>query len=144
MVREADVNFTPAERNYLGTQRLGRLATVDRNGLPQNNPVGFEYNPKTGTIDIHGFNLGATRKFRNVAANGRVAFVVDDIASLQPWKVRGIEIRGWADALVEQTPSRNYFSPEVIRIHPEQIFSWGIEPNTEGMRKRTVSTEATG
>jgi pyridoxamine 5'-phosphate oxidase family protein len=132
------VGFTPAERNYLGTQRLGRLATVDRDGSPQNNPVGFQYNPSTGTIDIHGRNLGETRKFRNVQANGRVAFVVDDIASLQPWVVRGIEIRGRAEALVEQTPSRVYFSPEVIRIHPEQIFSWGIEPDADGMRKRAV------
>jgi pyridoxamine 5'-phosphate oxidase family protein len=132
------VSFTPAERNYLGTQRLGRLATVDRDGSPQNNPVGFQYNPSTGTIDIHGRNLGETRKFRNVQANGRVAFVVDDIASLQPWVVRGIEIRGRAEALVEQTPSRAYFSPEVIRIHPEQIFSWGIEPDADGMRKRAV------
>jgi len=136
------VSFTPAERNYLGTQRLGRLATVDHDGSPQNNPVGFEYNPKTGTIDIHGRNLGATRKFRNVGDNGRVAFVVDDIASLQPWQVRGIEIRGRAEALVEETPSRSYFSPEVIRIHPEQIFSWGIEPDADGMRRRVVSANA--
>jgi pyridoxamine 5'-phosphate oxidase family protein len=136
------VSFTPAERNYLGSQRLGRLATVDRNGSPQNNPVGFEYNPKTGTIDIHGRNLGATRKFRNVAASGRVAFVVDDIASLQPWRVRGIEIRGRAEALVEQEPSRDYFSPEVIRIHPEQIFSWGIEPDAGGLSRRVVRAEA--
>jgi pyridoxamine 5'-phosphate oxidase family protein len=132
------MSFTPAERNYLGTQRLGRLATVDRDGSPQNNPVGFEYNPKTGTIDIHGRNLGATRKFRNVTTNGRVAFVVDDIASLQPWQVRGIEIRGRAEALVEDSPSRSYFSPEVIRIHPAQIFSWGIEPDVTEMRKRAV------
>lgn len=132
------MSFTPAERNYLGTQRLGRLATVDRNGSPQNNPVGFEYNPKTGTIDIHGRNLGATRKFRNVAANGRVAFVVDDIASLQPWRVRGIEIRGRADAVTGEAPSRDYYSHEVIRIHPEQIFSWGIEPGADGMQSRRL------
>ena len=132
------MTFTPAERNYLGSQRLGRLATVGPDGQPQNNPVGFEYHASTGTIDIHGRDLGATRKFRNVAANARVAFVVDDIESVQPWKVRGIEIRGWAEALVDQTPSRDYYSREIIRIHPGQIFSWGIEPNAEGMRKRTV------
>ena len=120
-------------------QAFGRLATVDRDGSPQNNPVGFEYNPKAGTIDIHGRNLGATRKFRNVAANGRVAFVVDDIESLQPWKVRGIEIRGRAEALAEQAPSRDYFSPEVIRIHPEQVFSWGIEPGADGTQSRRLS-----
>jgi len=133
------VIFTPAERNYLGTQRLGRLATVDADGAPQVNPVGFEYNAKTGTVDIHGRDLGATRKFRNVAATGRAAFVVDDIESLQPWRVRGIEIRGRAEALTDQDPGRAYYSREVIRIHPEQIFSWGIEPNADGMQKRTVA-----
>ena len=100
------MSFTPAERNYLGTQRLGRLATVDRQGSPQNNPVGFEYNVETGTIDIHGRDLG--------------------------------------EALREQHPSRDYYSPEVIRIHPEQIFSWGVEPGTDGMHKRAVAAETAG
>ena len=35
------MNFTPAELTYLGEQRLGRLATVDRDGAPQNNPAGW-------------------------------------------------------------------------------------------------------
>ena len=75
------------------TRRLGRLATVDFHGAPQNNPVSFRYNPDLGTIDIGGHAMGASRKFRNIAANAQVAFVVDDIASYQPWKVRCVEIR---------------------------------------------------
>src|ERR1700722_11824494 len=78
---------------YLESQRLGRLATVDRTGAPQNNPVGFRYNPELGTIDIGGRNMGASRKYRNLAANPRVAFVVDDLASVQPWRGRCVEIR---------------------------------------------------
>jgi hypothetical protein len=31
--------FTPAELDYLRTQRLGRLATVDGSGAPQNMPM---------------------------------------------------------------------------------------------------------
>ena len=42
--------------------------------------------------------MAASRKFRNVAENGRAAFVVDDIASLDPWRVRCLEIRGDAEA----------------------------------------------
>ena len=38
--------FTDAELAYLSSQRLGRLATVDVDGAPQNNPVGFGYNPE--------------------------------------------------------------------------------------------------
>ena len=44
--------FTDAELGYLGSQRLGRLATVDAEGAPQNNPVGFRYNPALATLDI--------------------------------------------------------------------------------------------
>ena len=132
--------FTAAERNYLGTQRLGRLATVDEHGAPQNNPVGFRYNPETATVDIGGLDMGATRKFRNVRNNPKVAFVVDDIASVNPWMVRGIEIRGRAEAPTGEPPKdRPYLSAEIIRIHPERVFTWGIEPGADGMQKRSVT-----
>ena len=76
--------FDDAEREYLAGQRLGRLATVDADGAPQNNPVGFSVDPETGAIDISGYNMGASRKFRNVQRGSEVAFVVDDIASVTP------------------------------------------------------------
>ena len=69
------------------------------NGAPQNNPVGFVVNEALGTIDISGWNLTASKKFRNLRSNPNVAFVVDDIASIDPWEVRGVEIRGVAEAL---------------------------------------------
>ena|ERR1022692_2432870 len=80
--------FTDGELAYLRSQRLGRLATLAGDGTLQNNPVGFSVDEATGVIDIGGRDLGNTRKFRNVAANGQVAFVVDDIASVDPWIVR--------------------------------------------------------
>jgi pyridoxamine 5'-phosphate oxidase family protein len=129
--------LTEAEREYLSSQILGRLATVGPDGVPQNNPVGFWYNTETDTIDIGGFQMGASKKFRNVEANGRVAFVVDDIASLDPWQVRGIELRGRAEALRDQPPPRPGFSPEIIRIHPRRILSWGID--TGGPRRSARS-----
>ena len=82
------MTFTRIELDYLATQTLGRLATVQRNGTLQVSPVGFHYNPDTATIDISGYNMTGSRKFHNVADNGRVAFVVDDIASVDPWQVR--------------------------------------------------------
>ena len=85
--------FTDDELAYLATQTLGRLATVQPDGTLQVSPVGFHYNPDTESIDIRGFRMSASRKFRNVADNGRVAFVIDDIASVQPWRVRCLEIR---------------------------------------------------
>ncbi|MGW6336715.1 PPOX class F420-dependent oxidoreductase [Nocardia rhamnosiphila] len=112
--------------DYLAGQRLGRLATVAPDGAPQNNPVGFRYNPELGTIDIAGWNMGRSRKFRNLARNNRVAFVVDDIASVRPWRVRCLEIRGTAEAL---TDTVTYIGPEeseLIRIHPERVIAFGL------------------
>lgn len=134
------MHFTEAELRYLATQRLGRLATVDPAGAPQNNPVGFRYNPETGTIDIGGYNMGSSRKFRNVAVNGQVAVVIDDIASVDPWRVRGIEIRGRAEA-VRGAPATPPASNDIIRIHPHRILSWGIDPSRSAMQRRDVDVE---
>lgn len=112
---------------YLKTQRIGRLATVDARGAPQNNPVGFFYNADLGTIDIGGRAMGATRKFRNASANPRVAFVVDDLVSVQPWQVRCVEIRGRAEALRGQSPPMQGMSAEIIRIYPERVISFGLD-----------------
>jgi pyridoxamine 5'-phosphate oxidase family protein len=119
--------LSPQVIAYLGTQRLGRLATVDAHGAPQNNPVGFRYNPDLGTIDIGGLNMGASRKFRNLAGNPHVAFVVDDLASVQPWRVRCVEIRGHAEALRDQHYGPGY-SGEIIRVHPDKVISFGLDP----------------
>jgi pyridoxamine 5'-phosphate oxidase family protein len=113
---------------YLASQRLGRLATVDSRGAPQNSPVGFRYNADLRTIDIGGRNMGASRKFRNLAQNPNVAFVVDDIASVQPWRVRCVEIRGHAEALFDQIPIAPGMSPEIIRIYPGRVIAFGLEP----------------
>lgn len=124
-------SFTDAVLAYLSGQPLGRLATVDPRGAPQNNPVTFGYNAALGTIDIGGRNMGASRKFRNIATNNRVAFVVDDIASFRPWRVRCVEIRGHAEALRDQPPPRPGFSTEIIRIRPDRIISFGIQNHNQ-------------
>jgi pyridoxamine 5'-phosphate oxidase family protein len=135
------MTLTEAELAYLATQRLGRLATVAPGGAPQNNPVGFRYNPETATIDIYGLNMGATRKFRNVQANPEVALVVDDVASVEPWVVRGVEIRGRAEALVDQAPPMARLSREIIRIHPRRVISWNVDPDGPGMRVRNAGAD---
>jgi pyridoxamine 5'-phosphate oxidase family protein len=131
--------FTSEELAYLQNQRLGRLATVDALGQPQNAPVGFRYNPETDTIDIGGRALSATKKYRNVQTHPRVAFVVDDI--LPPWKVRGIEVRGTAVAL--PSGSRAIFGelfPDdaLVRITPERIIVWGLEGSPYDQHSRRV------
>jgi pyridoxamine 5'-phosphate oxidase family protein len=132
------VAFTDFELEYLRSQRLGRLATLNPRGTLQNSPVGFQVGEDAGVIDIWGRDMANTRKFRNVAANGQVAFVVDDLVSLSPWVVRGLEIRGTAESLTDQTPPSPYWSREVIRIHPHRIITWGIGP--EGTRASRAVT----
>jgi Pyridoxamine 5'-phosphate oxidase len=75
--------FTPAEIAYLQSQRLGRLATVGADGQPHVVPVSFRYNPDLGTIDIGGHDFAKRKKFRDVQQNPRVAFVIDDLASVK-------------------------------------------------------------
>lgn len=118
--------FSEAERAYLKSQRLGRMASVDATGQPQANPVGF-YPQDDGTILIGGYALGATKKWRNLRQNPKVSLVVDDIVSEQPWKVRGIDIRGEAELLTGPHELGPHFSEELIRIHPRRIHSWGLE-----------------
>ncbi|MEU6465553.1 PPOX class F420-dependent oxidoreductase [Streptomyces sp. NPDC046976] len=118
--------FSAAELSYLRSQRLGRMATVDPHGQPQANPVGYRLQDD-GTILIGGYAMGTTKKWRNLRQNPRIALVVDDIVSVEPWRVRGVDIRGRAELLVGPHELGPQLSEEVIRIHPERVLSWGLE-----------------
>jgi pyridoxamine 5'-phosphate oxidase family protein len=112
--------FSDRELAYLqGERRLGRVATVGQDGTPHVAPVGWAYNAELETIDIGGREFDKTKKYRDVARSGRAAIVVDDLASVDPWRPRGVEVRGRAKAVAEPAP--------VIRIHPDRIVSWGLD-----------------
>ena len=130
------VTLTEAERAYLQSQPLARLATVDGAGAPQNNPVGVFLDEETGDIIIGGHAMGASRKFRNVQRNGHVALVIDDLVSRDPWTVRGLEIRGTAVALEDVDPPVPFMSREVIRVTPTWVTSWGVDPEAPGRYSR--------
>ncbi len=117
--------FTAGELDYLlGERRLARLATVGGEGMPHVAPVGWSYNRELDTIDIGGHSLERTKKYRDVAESGRAAVVIDDV--LPPWRPRGVEIRGTAEAVEAPAPR--------IRIHPTRIVSWGIDDSGGGRR----------
>jgi pyridoxamine 5'-phosphate oxidase family protein len=121
-------SFTTEEIAYLRGQRLGRLATVNAAGEPHVTPVGFRYNAENDTIEIGGHGIAATRKYRDAGRGGMVAFVVDDVPPPPPWRPRGIEIRGRAQALSSGGKAiMAEFDDEMIRIAPSRIISWGIE-----------------
>ena len=130
-------NFTAKEIEYLQNQRLGRLATVNANGEPHVVPTSFRHNAELDTIDIGGLNIANTKKYRDAAKQGRAALVVDDV--LPPWQPRGIEIRGRAEVVPTGGKEiMEHFAPEIIRIYPTHIISWGLEGDAYHASSRKI------
>jgi pyridoxamine 5'-phosphate oxidase family protein len=126
--------FSDAELDYLGSQRLGRLATVGHDGMPHVVPVAFRYNPDADSIDIGGHDFAKRKKFRDVERMGMAALVVDDV--LPPWQPRAVEVRGRALTLDSGGKTINErFDDPIIRITPSRIVSWGLE---DGLQARSV------
>jgi len=127
--------FTPEEIAYLQSQPLGRLGTLSPTGSPRVVPVGFDVDAASGTIVISGYHLDDTSKWKAIQRDPRVAFVVDDIVSTNPWTVRMMEIRGHAETLSEGGKQINpAFGDAVIRITPDRIASFGIAGSPSGTR----------
>jgi pyridoxamine 5'-phosphate oxidase family protein len=133
--------FTPIEIDYLKSQRLCRIATVGANGQPHVTPVGFRYNTDSNTFDVVTVVLSPVKKWQDVQQNPHVAIVIDDFASVNPWKPRGIEIRGVATLLRTGGDSiAPGFSPEMFRITPKRIISWGLDTDAfSGHNARSVN-----
>jgi len=113
--------FSEAEIAYLKTQRLGRVATVSSRSQPDVAPVVYDFD---GTyFYIPGLDIEQTLKCKNVRRNPRVAFVVDDLESVDPWKPRGIRVHGTAEVM--QHKSR-FGQGTHIRVRPLKKFVWGI------------------
>nr|WP_307624010.1 PPOX class F420-dependent oxidoreductase [Nocardia lijiangensis] len=95
------MSFTEEEVEYLRTQRLARVATVDPDGQPDVVPVGYEFD---GThIYIGGWDPVRTRKYRNVErGNPKVAIVIDDLVSTDPWIPRYLRVYGTAELVQRQ------------------------------------------
>jgi pyridoxamine 5'-phosphate oxidase family protein len=115
-------SLTDQELAYLsGERRLGRLATVDARGMPHVVPVGvWRYNAETATIDVSGSDFAASKKFRNVHVHPKAAFVVDDMASIDPRRPRAVMIQGRAEAI-------DLDGEALIRITPDRVVSWGFD-----------------
>jgi pyridoxamine 5'-phosphate oxidase family protein len=110
--------LTEAELHFLrGERRLARIATVAADGMPHVTPVGWRLDPDADSVVVTGREFAATKKYRDVAATGRAAIVIDDVAP--PWQPRGVEIRGRAEAIADPEPH--------IRIRPTRIVSWGLQ-----------------
>src|SRR5262245_54009659 len=113
--------FSEQEIAYLKSQRLARIATVSNKLQPDVAPVGFEFDGQH--FYIGGIRQKKTNKYKNVAnGNNKVALVIDDVESIDPWKPRGIKIHGFARVVDRQ----GQFGP-YLEVTPERTWSWGIE-----------------
>jgi pyridoxamine 5'-phosphate oxidase family protein len=123
--------FTAKEIEYLSGRRLGRLATLTATGGPHLVPTLYLLDPD-GTLAIGAGDLpgrGQQRGYRdNIERTPRVAYVVDDVASIDPYVPRGVSIRGRAE--IEPTGGERLgpgLGPVWVRITPTWVASWGID-----------------
>lgn len=145
--------FTDAEIEYLRKGPLhgllGRLATVGPDGAPHVVPLGVIYDPETESVLIAGSagtNMAASKKFRDAQRHPDVAVVVDDLATIDPWTPRGIEIRGYAETHLdggeevgERLDPGFPWDPAWIRIRPRRILAWGIDTDSFELTARDVA-----
>lgn len=134
--------LTAIEQQFLARQQLGRLTTIGPDGFPQVKPLGFTYNSELGTIDVTGFNMVESAKYRNVRANPRVALVADEMTEPSMSGVRFLEIRGLAENTVGSHDLQGHLDREIIRIHPRRVVSFNIDPDRPGFASRTIPAGA--
>ena len=125
--------FTQKEIEYLKSQRLARIATAastQQEGPVQRDvvPVGFDFDGEY--LYVGGMNLLKSTKFRNVLKNNKVAIVVDNLKSIDPWDPRGVRIYGTADIVTRQggyMENTDQPNPQYIRVNPKKKWSWGVK-----------------
>ena len=132
--------FTDEEIAYVRSQPLGRLATLGAEEQPDVVPVAVEFDGTYLWVGGAG-TVTRTRKFRNIAAgNHKVAVVVDDLVSLEPFIARGIRVYGHAEQPFERV---GMVGPGTyLRITPTVSWSWNLAGEPAGGEwypsKRTV------
>ncbi|MFJ1732964.1 PPOX class F420-dependent oxidoreductase [Streptomyces sp. NPDC088254] len=120
------MSFTEEEIAYIRTQRLARVATVSADRQPDVTPVVFEFD---GThFYIGGFNPTNTRRARNVRdGNHKVALVIDDLVSTDPWTPRYLRVYGTAELVLRPTRAGEQ---QLMKITP--VTSWSMNLSVDG------------
>jgi pyridoxamine 5'-phosphate oxidase family protein len=138
------MTLNDAEQRFLARQPRGHLATVGPDGIPQVKPLGFTYNAALGTIDIAGINMAGSAKYRNVRANPRVAFVVDEVTAPDVEGAHFLEIRGAAETAIGPHDPTGHLAPEIIRIHPRRVIAFNVDPDNPGFAARDIAPAGDG
>ena len=138
------MTLNDAEQRFLDRQPRGHLATVGADGMPQVKPLGFTYNAALGTIDIAGMNMAGSAKYRNVRANPRVAFVVDEVTAPNVEGAHFLEIRGDAETAIGPHDPTGHLAPEIIRIRPRRVIAFNVDPDDPGFAARDIAPAGDG
>jgi pyridoxamine 5'-phosphate oxidase family protein len=129
--------FSETEIEYVKSQHLTRIATASESSKegeeegsiqPDVVPVGFDFDGDY--FYVGGMNLLKSTKYKNVLKNNKVALVIDDLKTVDPWDPRGLKIYGTADIVTRQggyMDSTGHSNLHYIRIAPKKKWSWGIE-----------------
>ena len=130
--------FSQKDIEYIKSQRLARIATAsiassegeqrqDRSIQPDVVPAGFEVDGEY--FYVGGMNILKSTKYKNVL-NNKVAIVIDDFKSIDPWDPRGVKVYRTADVVTRQgryMEGTGHTNPSYIRIYRSKKWSWGIE-----------------
>ncbi len=100
------MQLSPAELEFLRSQRIARFATVGPSGWPHVVPVMYAIDD-SGSLE---FDVDGV-KLRNLTAEPRAAMVVDAMGPR-----RGVAMQGRVELI----------APERARLRPARKFSWGL------------------
>jgi pyridoxamine 5'-phosphate oxidase family protein len=119
------MSFTDQEIAYMRSQPIARLTSVSADGQPDVIPLGFEFDGTFFWVGGSGPTVVDTRKFRNVRdGNHKVALVIDDMVSFDPFIARGIRIYGHAEQPFKRV---GMVGPGTyMRITPTISWSWNM------------------
>ena len=114
--------FSRKEVEYLKSQRLARIGTASKDGVPDVAPVGFDFDGKY--FYVGGMHLTKTHKYKNTLKNPQASLVIDDLRSTEPWHPRFVKIFRTADIVTGE----GYLGQTAyIRITPQRKTSWGLD-----------------
>ena len=124
--------FGADETEVLRSHGIARLATSGQDDQPDVVPVAFEFDGAYFWVGGSGESVLRTRKVSNVRAGRRkVALVVDDLPSSDPFVARGIRVYGVADDPVERI---GMVGPGLyLRITPLVSWSWNMAGEPVGV-----------
>jgi pyridoxamine 5'-phosphate oxidase family protein len=120
--------FTEEEVAYLHSQPLARVATLCDDEQPDVVPLAFEFDGTYFWVGGSGPTVAGTRKFRNIeAGHQKVALVIGDLVSFDPFIARCIRIYGLAEQPVERVGMVGMVGPGLYaRITPTISWSWNM------------------